>query len=145
MCNRLVVLTILLLGLVLAAGCGNPFVIGDSLDDFQMLSRPPVRLHNNPSAVNVSFNELLAFLDGLELKEGICIQQAGELHDTAEASGIKAGVLAMRLPKSYHAINVFNTTDAGKIYIDYHQLPRCFNWQSLQDYYISVGERYEFW
>ena len=91
-----------------------------------------IALRNNPSAKNPSWAELKAFLleddtDGIEYVMGkfVCADFAERLHNNAEAAGIRAAYVLVDLgPCSYyprgsgHALNAFETTDRGLVYID---------------------------
>jgi len=99
-------------------GCLKESKAEYSLEDFTN-GQPIV---NNPDAKNVSYNELMAFLDTyIPPVTGAwsCGPVALDLHDKAEANGIKAAVVfAIVSPDASHAFNLFKTTDQGKLYID---------------------------
>lgn len=118
-----------------------------------------IKLINNPNAVNPSFDELVAFIsiDTTDtrpyIRSGpnayVCSDFAEEVHNNAEAVGIRAGWVGIRFSgtEEGHAINVFETTDKGLIYID------CTNgWGSAENddetrvwdtvAYIEIGRRY---
>lgn len=89
-------------------------------------------LHNNPEARNPTWEELWAFLREDRTDQHIysydsfvCADFAEMLHNNAEASGIRAAYITIRVdPSSYyalsggHALNAFHTTDRGLVYID---------------------------
>jgi hypothetical protein len=100
-----------------------------------------IRLFNNPEAEDPTYQELIDFIkrDPTDLGpyvewEYICAEFAREIHNNAEAAGIKAGyvdiylnphysysIYGSRLPLPfgvYHALNAFNTIDRGLVYID---------------------------
>jgi hypothetical protein len=82
-------------------------------------------IHNSPEASNVSYDELVSFI--LEDKTDqipygddsyICIDYAVAVHDNAERQNISAGLVTCDVKGSMHALNVFNTTDRGLVYVD---------------------------
>ena len=87
-------------------------------------------LDNNPDAVNPSFDELIAFVktDPTDTKDYIaegsnayvCADFAEEVHNNAESVGIKAAWVGITFENTAegHAINAFQTTDKGIVYID---------------------------
>ncbi len=91
-----------------------------------------ITLRNNPQATNTSWKELNDFLlqDNTDNKRYnlatfVCADFAEMLHNNAEAAGIKAAFVSVRLgpcpsfPRSGgHAFNAFETTDKGLVYID---------------------------
>ncbi len=116
-------------------------------------------LKNNPEAADPTFDELVAFIniDNTDkkpyIREGenayVCADFAEEVHNKAEAVGIRAGWVAIRFEGSEegHAINAFETTDKGLVYID------CTNGRTFSDdgieakswdtvAYLEVGKRY---
>ena len=82
-------------------------------------------IHNNPVANNVTYQELLNFVlndntDQVTYNDDsfVCIDYAVAVHDHAERQNITAGVVTCQINGTLHALNVFNTTDRGLIYID---------------------------
>lgn len=84
-------------------------------------------LHNNEMAENPSYKELIDFIqeDRTNWKdyvegEYMCGDYAWEVHDNAEAAGIRAGFVYIKFAGDSvgHACNVFETTDSGTIFID---------------------------
>jgi hypothetical protein len=90
----------------------------------------PIRLINNEDAVNPSFDELLLFISKDDtntlpyIKDGpeafVCSDFAETLHNNAEEAGIRAGWVSIDYADGSigHAINVFETTDMGLVFID---------------------------
>jgi len=90
----------------------------------------PIELINNPGATNPTYAELVAFIDedatntlayvaeGLEAH--ISADFAEEVHNNAEASGISAAWVSIDFKgdEEGYALNAFETTDRGLIYID---------------------------
>lgn len=87
------------------------------------------RLHitNNRSAVNPTFDQVLAFLqqdDTNALARSNLSTGPGpmvvRLHDNAEKTGIRAGVVELELPNETYVypIGVFDTVDKGRIMVD---------------------------
>ncbi len=95
-------------------------------------------LNNNPAAINPTYEELIAFIrkDTTDSKNYIengpgayvCADFAEEVHNNAEAAGIRAGWVGVTFvgADEGHAINAFETIDEGLVYID------CTNGRSTQ-------------
>jgi hypothetical protein len=86
-----------------------------------------LKLVNQSTAKNPTWDELLQFLreDKTDKKlyvpgEYECGNFAQELHNNAEAYGIRAALVAVHFQNSdqSHALNAFKTTDKGLVYID---------------------------
>jgi hypothetical protein len=86
-----------------------------------------IRLLNNPAATDPSWTELKQFLmnDSTDQvvyddSEFVCADFAEMLHNNAENSGIRAAYVTLDFTGQTvgHAINAFNTTDRGIVYID---------------------------
>ncbi|MBN2463043.1 MAG: zinc ribbon domain-containing protein [Dehalococcoidia bacterium] len=124
----------------------------------------PIHLVNNPDARDVSFAELKTFLlqddtDEEPYVSGVrtCGNFAEKLHNNAENSEIRAAFVALHFsdePESPHALNAFQTTDRGLVYVDcigkgletvtseewlYEESNPCENDKVA---YIEVGEDY---
>lgn len=86
-----------------------------------------VDLIDNPSARNPTWKELMDFLseDKTEnhtyiLNEYDCSQFSRDVHNNAEAAGIRAAEVQVTFKdgKTGHALNAFLTTDYGLVYVD---------------------------
>jgi len=89
-----------------------------------------IYLRNNRAATDPTFDEMENFLldDKTDRNDYItdvymCGDFANDVHNNAEQAGIRTGWVAIRLEAedgsiSYHACNVFKTTDIGLIFID---------------------------
>jgi ribosomal protein L37AE/L43A len=91
-----------------------------------------ITLIENSSAVDVTWVELTSFLalddtdkQTYSFSSFVCADFAEMLHNNAEAAGIRAAYVTIELgPNSYysmsggHALNAFQTTDLGLVYID---------------------------
>lgn len=89
-------------------------------------------LRNNPGAHNPTWTELKAFLEkdptdrrAYVAGQYTCGDFAETLHNSAEAAGIRAGIVAIELKSPTmagvivnHSLNAFETTDRGIMYID---------------------------
>ena len=87
-------------------------------------------LTNNSTAADPTFNELIAFIleDATDRKEYIasgpgayvCADFAEQVHNNAEAAGIRAAWVSLTFEgtKQGHALNAFETSDKGLVYID---------------------------
>jgi hypothetical protein len=128
----------------------------------------PIELKNNPEAVDVSFHALQDFVhqDTTDLLPYIerdnpngqtpfvCSDFAELLHNNAEAAGIRAGYVSIDWVSGDigHAIDAFQTTDQGLIFIDctgksdYSQVEDGDNNVTLGSWdkvgYLVVGRKY---
>jgi len=90
------------------------------------LGGPSIQLVNNPKATDPTWAQLVAFLrsDSTDLKPYSvisfpCGAFAEEVHNNAEASGIKAAWVSVDFTVGEgHALNAFMTTDKGLVFID---------------------------
>ena len=90
----------------------------------------PIELINNPDATNPAYGELVAFIqedptDTNDYLENpyigyVCADFAEDVHNNAEAAGIRAAWVSICFEESDkgHALNAFETTDMGLVYID---------------------------
>ena len=87
----------------------------------------PMILINYRDSTNPTYQELRAFIekdrtDGYTYSEYsyVCGDFAEQVHNNAEARGVKAGVAFVSFKNNVvgHALNVFDTKDHGRIYID---------------------------
>lgn len=87
----------------------------------------PIELFQNSAASNVTWAQLRQFLltdqtDGIPYNDStfVCADYAERLHNNAEKAGIRAGYVVIEFASGTpgHAINAFNTTDRGLIYVD---------------------------
>jgi hypothetical protein len=91
----------------------------------------PIELIDNPNANNPTYAELLAFLEadqtdrysyivGPPKVAYVCADFAKDVHNNAEAAGIRAAFVALHVAGTDegHAINAFETTDRGLVFID---------------------------
>ena len=83
----------------------------------------PVVLNYNPQAVDPTYDQMVVFLnrDRTDLQpyvEGVrvCAEFAEEVYNNAEASGIRTAFVM--LSGVDHALNAFETTDRGLVYVD---------------------------
>jgi len=87
----------------------------------------PIKLYDNAAAVNPSWEELKSFIllddtDNHVYREGsfVCTDYAAILHNRAEAAGITSAYVNIDFVGDTpgHALNAFQTTDRGLVYID---------------------------
>jgi hypothetical protein len=91
----------------------------------------PIELTDNPNATDPTYAELLAFLEADQIDEYsyivgppkvayICADFARDVHNNAEAAGIRAAWVGIDLEGQAegHALNAFQTTDRGLVFID---------------------------
>ena len=118
-----------------------------------------IKLDNNPDATDPTFDELVAFLknDHTDTRQYIahgpdayvCADFAEEVHNNAERMGIRAAWVGITFENTGegHAINAFETTDKGLVYVDCTSGGKT---QSVDDEinswdtiaYIQVGSKY---
>jgi hypothetical protein len=130
-----------------------PYVYYDMNDE-------QVRLVNSPEAADPTWDELKAFLTAEKTDESeyirdeyMCGEFAKDVHDKAEAAGITSAWVLVRFQDDCqrHALNAFNTTDKGLVYVDCSHVD-CGN-KKLCSYlgypdgwdrvaYVVVGEEY---
>ncbi len=109
--------------------------LGDDVDVFYGVQPPyvsgpagvPIELVNNEDAVDVYWNDLIAFLSLDPTDESPYIQDvhmcgtfAEQLHNNAEAAGIRAAWVSIDLQGQHigHALNAFFTPDRGLVFVD---------------------------
>jgi len=86
----------------------------------------PVRLYENTQSSDPSWEQLKGFVLNDDTDEQLyildsfmCTSFATMLHDRAEAAGIRAAYVSIDFRDGPgHALNAFNTTDRGLVYID---------------------------
>jgi len=94
-------------------------------------SGEPIELINNPDATNPTFAEVVAFIErdrtdaysyifGPPKNAFVCSDFAETVHNNAEAAGIRASWVGIDIEGETegHALNAFETTDLGLVYID---------------------------
>jgi len=142
--------SILVLGLCLVlaitvAGCTqNPRYVYENGAIHVGGDGKPIELIDNHSATNPTYAELVAFIrgDSTDRREYfrtipphkmdyICSDFAEDVHNNAETAGIRAAWVSVEFQGTDegHALNAFETTDRGLVYIDctggqYRGLPR---------------------
>ena len=86
-----------------------------------------IMLHNNINATDPTYSELISFLaaDCTDEHKYIigsytCGDYAEDIHNNAEAAGIKSAWVELDFTDGGygHALNAFNTTDKGLVFID---------------------------
>jgi len=91
-----------------------------------------ITLRNNPDALNPSWEQLKAFLLNdrtdevrYDYNSFVCADFAEMLHNNAEEAGIRAAYISIKLGPCFefpriggHALNAFETTDKGLVFID---------------------------
>ena len=110
-------------------------------------------LTDNKSAVNPTWDELITFLKQDDTdrilyddQSFVCADFAEKLHDNAEKSGIKAAFVSINFEdvSTGHALNAFNTTDMGLVYVDCTGSTTALS--KLDSYdkiaYLEIGKEY---
>lgn len=119
----------------------------------------PIELINNPNATNPTYAELLAFLErdetdkfpyilGPPTNAYVCADFARDVHNNAEAAGIRAAWVGIDIEGQTegHALNAFETTDRGLVYIDctgkglWDESPNRGNWDRRA--YVELNQPY---
>lgn len=82
-------------------------------------------IHNTPDARNRTYQEVMDFIlsDNTDQRiyddaNFVCIDFAVAVHDNAERQNVSTGVITCEIGSILHALDVFNTTDRGLVYID---------------------------
>jgi hypothetical protein len=110
-----------------------------------------IELLNNPVAKDPSWDELKQFLmqdatDQVVYDDAtfVCADFAEMLHNNAEDAGIRAAYVSLDFvgQSSGHALNAFNTTDRGRIYIDDTGTPEGFVCSADKVVDLQTGEEY---
>jgi hypothetical protein len=128
----------------------------------------PIRLINNPLAGDVTYKEVIAFIqsDTTDLLEYVdrgnpngarpfvCSDFAEAVHNNAEAAGIRAGYVSIDWAEGGigHAIDVFTTSDLGLVFFDctgksiFSQIEETDSGMTVGSWdkvaYLEVGKRY---
>jgi len=109
----------------------------------------PIELIDNPSATNPTYAELVAFIEADATdtntyltggpRDYVCSDFAGDVHNNAEAAGIRAAWVSIDIEgeDEGHALNAFETTDKGLVYIDCTGGERFVFWPNL-DRYLKI-------
>ena len=116
-------------------------------------------LDNNPDAANPTYAELVAFIksDPTDTREYVangsgayvCADFAEEVHNNAERRGIRAAWVGITFENTEegHAINAFETTDKGLVYIDCTSGGKTHGVDNIADSwdniaYVRIGSKY---
>jgi hypothetical protein len=105
---------------------GNPYHIYENGAIEVGGNGEPIELTDNPNATNPTYAELVAFIEKDSTDEHpyllsyVCSDFAEDVHNNAEAAGIRAAWVDIDFEGSNegHALNAFETTDKGLVYID---------------------------
>lgn len=123
----------------------------------------PIELINNPYAKDSSYDELLAFIQTDTTDRNlyietffwgyVCTDYAEDVHNNAEAAGIRAAWVGIDFEgeETGHAVNAFETTDKGLVYIDctqtdnvaYVEKGKEYGWIDLDEAYSPSYSYYE--
>ena len=138
------------------AGCLNPLYIYDNGAVAVGGDGEPLELIDNPIATDPTYAELVAFITVDSTDENsyvtmsyVCSDYAEEVHNNAEAAGIRAAWVGVDFEEDDegHALNAFETTDRGLVYIDctgegFESLlaGHATSWDKVA--YIEVGKEY---
>ncbi len=97
------------------------FLKSDNTDDFPYTY--VIRVHNSYTGApedHVNVTRVKEIIDGKRSQEtpNVCSDFAEMLHNNAEMAGIRCAYVSIKVGGSSHALNAFNTTDRGIVYID---------------------------
>lgn len=125
-----IILGLVFLLTISVVGCRNPQY---TYEDGKVLvggDGEPIMLIDNPDAINPTYAELVAFIeqDTTDTNDYlvhpligyICADFAEDVHNNAEAAGIRAASVSVDFEGGGvgHALNAFDTIDNGRVYID---------------------------
>jgi len=107
-------------------GIGGDFPYHRDYIPYSKASGSQICLINYNNATDPTWDELIVFLEKDHTDEElyldnsfVCADFAEMLHNNAEASGIKAAWVSLDFTVGEgHALNAFNTTDKGFVYVD---------------------------
>lgn len=116
----------------------------------------PITLMENPKSENTTWENLVAFLhddqtdtETFDEKTFVCSDFAEMLHNRAESAGIKCAYVTVDLGPSQeypegigHALNAFQTTDQGCIYIDSTHTNRAPVYYQDKKVLLVIGQPY---
>lgn len=112
----------------------------------------PVTLRNNPQAKDAPLSQVLAFVKSNQVNQltyrpgqFVCTEFAVALHNDAEAAGLRCALVGVRFQRGAgHALNAFQTTDKGLVYIDCTGSPRPSADPGRYDTigYLKIGQPY---
>lgn len=119
----------------------------------------PIELIDNPNAKDVTYEELIDFIIDDRTDEKVysswyvCADFAEDVHNNAEAVGIKAAWVGVDFENDPigHAVNAFDTTDKGIVFIDctgqslgdrvsQYPFEPCEEWEGVA--YVDIGKPY---
>lgn len=120
----------------------------------------PIELMDNPNTTTPTYAELLAFLEADQTDKYsyivgppkvayVCADFAKDVHNNAEAAGIRAAWVGIELEGTTegHALNAFQTTDRGLVFIDctgvglWDEVGDRSRWDRRA--YVEVGQPYQ--
>lgn len=111
----------------------------------------PIELVRNPEAEDATWARVRLFLSQdktdripYDASTFDCADFAETLHNNAEKAGIRTAyvVIGFRSEETLHAVNAFNTTDKGLIYIDDTGMTDSFECSADRIVEVEVGEPY---
>jgi hypothetical protein len=109
-----------------------------------------IELFNSPEAGDPTWQELKEFLwedktDQLLYNQTffVCADFAEMLHNNAEKNGLRAGFVTVDLGSQLHALNIFNTTNKGLIFIDDTGLSYSHSFSADKIVAVNKGSEYQ--
>ena len=143
----LMLIIMLILILIIISNFSDPNIITPKRDGYFYVGADyeKIRLINNPNATNPTHDELINFIkmdktDEIEYIEEVytCGDYAETLHNNAEEAGIKAAWVSVDFydDNESHALNAFETTDEGLVYVDCTMYDKLIN-------SLNIGEKYQ--
>jgi hypothetical protein len=98
-----------------------------TIPGFSKCDGSSITLHHNGESVNMSWNDVMTFLQENQTEKkayepGVytCAHFAEDLYNRAQSVGLRCGVVVIEFKDQVagHAINAFETTDKGLVFVD---------------------------
>jgi hypothetical protein len=125
-----IILVLVFLLIIAVGACKNPLYLYENGNVLVGGDGKPIMLVDNPAATDPTYAELVAFIqqDTTDANDYlvhpligyVCADFAEDVHNNAEAAGIRAASVSVDFEGSEegHALNAFDTIDMGLVYID---------------------------
>jgi hypothetical protein len=125
-----IILVLVFLLIIAVGACKNPLYLYENGNVLVGGDGEPIMLVDNPAATDPTYAELVAFIqqDTTDANDYlvhpligyVCADFAEDVHNNAEAAGIRAASVSVDFEGSEegHALNAFDTIDMGLVYID---------------------------
>jgi len=96
------------------------FLKSDTTDQYSYQRYYAMRLYSGSAEGNVNLTLVKEIIDGTKQPDPprVCADFAETLHNNAERAGIRCAYVSIKLGEDRHALNAFDTSDKGLVYID---------------------------